>query len=429
MYLCSRTSVEIFQECPRKRWWYSFYNGTGIVAARPAVALSTGVAEHVGVAALLRGAPPKDAITEMRNAYAQSWGDINALGPNDLYHFYEQQALIIALLYAFCKRVLPEMLSRYEVLWVEQWMEHRLSDVVTFRGIPDAVLREKSTGDIYVFSLKTTARVDQGMPKRLAVDIQVMGEMWLTDRFLESYKTELRNVANTWANLRPIVACEPPDTTPVARYAAFVHSLPDRVSGVKLVYLVKGERREVKDVNGQGTGRYVTESPLVKGYFNPESNEYAYSYYVPKAENKSGRGTISRGFAPFNAWEIGPGPGLIPWLQMLDAQQVQPELGDPLARVVYAPMDLYRNQADIQDWLEQVNGQETQVGLGAEMCLENPGSSRHLNSYFPQHRQSCFSWGHPCDYWDACHTAGIKENPLSGGLYKIKEGRKEGNPI
>ena len=94
----------------------------------------------------------------------------------DEYLYQEQKALVEAQVRAYARRRLRPLLDAYEVLEVEREGEWELADGLWFMSRPDALLRDRQTGDLYIQSFKTGASWDVRKGKDAEHDAQGLSE-------------------------------------------------------------------------------------------------------------------------------------------------------------------------------------------------------------------------------------------------------------
>lgn len=236
----SRSHIECYRECPKKRYLRYHHNGTGVVPEGSYDFYETGKAFHLGVGAALQdlGSPISAATEEIRKFAAGK--DLDAA---DL-------ALAEAMAQAWIKLRLPTIARRYNVVAVEKDWEFDLSkameEPIIFMARPDAVLQEKTTGDYSALDFKTTG--------------------FLSNQWLESWSYDLQMNGHVAAIDKEYGTCE----------------------SILLEVLYKGRRNKEKNI------RY---SPLVRGYqaIDPLTGQYEYEWDYKRARS---------GWTPMNVWEF-----------------------------------------------------------------------------------------------------------------------------
>lgn len=222
-----RSGMETSWRCPRAGYLEQHYLNTGIVKDPQAYWLSTGTAVHIGLAKFLDTAQLNSGCGETTAEtyciaealdYWDKCGQDAVLSP---YCFKEQRVLIEALLWAFYYHTLPTFLETYEVLYVEQEVTEIVKGRPTYMMMsrPDAIVRDRNTGELVVISWKTIDSVTDWRRLFFKQDLQGMMEAYYAEQFLMS-KEAFESVA-----AHSVVWTEAP-----------------KISYVQTIYLVKGKR-------------------------------------------------------------------------------------------------------------------------------------------------------------------------------------------
>jgi len=391
----------------------------------------------------------------------------------DQYLAAEQAALVEAMVRAYSRRRLRPLLEQFEVLEVEREGQWLLSSWGTefvpgtrqeFRGAgaiynanelwfmsrPDALLRERSSNQLYLQSFKTAASWDVRKARDAEHDMQGLSE---------GVEVE-RRLAKWWDVLRPQAEGRFPQHTDdlhingqhcSRRMQEFLQSCPapPRILGVRYEFLLKGERWKDKDLTSRLQFEARSQrSHLVRGYLNQGmasgDEQWNFSWeYIKEGGEPSKLYYKTWKSAP--VWEHMP---IKAWIDMLDAtvmaqagaadasgQDVR-ELGytspaqatgftatHPLDDVFIPPLVVYRNDDDLRDLVESMEYQERVI---AEQVVEvegttNEGERRHLlNQYFPMSRHAC-EYPSTCPYVKLCYGGeDIRRDALASGLYKVR---------
>lgn len=428
-----RTRLLEFQRCPRARWYGYEYGSRGLTPVRMSIPLATGLQVHEGLAHLLLNPVDVDGAVHVAvHGYDQMVADRGlhaGFGDDADFAHHEQRALVEGLIQAYAVRQLPQVLECYEVVEVEQ--ENLLPmGVVQMRGEKrpllwmaraDALLIERESGDLYVLSFKTAATYDHRREAEAGHDVQGLSEIAAIEGRLNGWSDALQ-------------------ADPGAHVPAWFRKLweaNDRrapgLMGVRMEYLLKGERREDRC----SPGHWVQYSPLIRAWRRPDVNpggggfEYAWKYEWREEDRLTGdlrTRRLGRGWEPFNVWECAEVGGVKGWIELLAADKVQPEAGDCLAEQFVAPLPYFRQQADIEDWIEQAAAQEARVAR-ASAAVDGAASAAEqrslLNTYFPQHRRSC-DWPRACPFQAICFGSDqIAADPVGSGLYTWREPHHE----
>lgn len=162
--------INTFQSCPRK--WYIKYI-LGILPTKIGKALIQGKAWHSGLEVFYLGGSEADALKKMLSEVEQSKEQFYA--PED---YEEVKAKLAFFLPEWIERIGKNLHAAYEVLSVEQQFEPKLCDVYTMTIRPDAVLKEKATGNIVVPEHKTTGYSLQASIANVENGDQATGYTW-----------------------------------------------------------------------------------------------------------------------------------------------------------------------------------------------------------------------------------------------------------
>lgn len=312
----------------------------------------------------------------------------------------EQRALIEGLVraYALAPTGLQALLEQYRILEVERedvwegFTRAGLNDDgarVDFQARADGLIQERGTSDLYILSFKTASAFDYRQEASNRHDVQGLSEAAVVERRLRV-------------------------TDPDAR-----------IMGIQMVYLIKGQRTQ-----GEEGGRYVTQSSLIHPWKREgiTDAEYAwrYKWSGPDTWPDSGklRGhTLGKGWSRVDIWED---VGVKGWLDMLASGTVQSELGEPFDGVIHTPLPYFRQDRDIQDWIEQAQNQEAKVihdhKLLEDVRKQQPELMRTvINALAPGYRRSC-DWPSKCQFQEVCFgDVSMYTSPLSTGLYQLRQ--------
>lgn len=361
----------------------------------------------------------------------------NGASEFDRYLALEQAALLEGLVRAWARRGLPRLLEEYEVLEVEREGRWRLSDVALkndsgeyeeyllwFLSRPDALLRHRQTGDLALQSFKTTGQWDRRKEKDAQRDVQGLTEVVEVEQRLGEWwqVVQVHKRADGEAKGDPEVVGHS-----MYQYLASLPA-PPRISAIRYEYLLKGEResksRLAKGLSERvGFEARVQQSRLCYLWVKPGMTiadaELAHSFSWTDAEGKE-RKLAWQHWQQAPVWEQ-PG-GVKAWIDLLDQNAVQPEIGrDVLAEVAMPPMLVYRQDDDLLDVVEQLEAQETAIAqdVAAVAAAQDDGARRsELNRRFPQSRSAC-SWPGECIFVPICFGgADARRDPMGTGRYK-----------
>jgi hypothetical protein len=416
-----RSGILEFQKCPRSRFYSRHFNGKGIEKLRKSLPLVFGSAFHIGTDPLLRGEGVElavdAALTHLDQVFAVEGVDLEE--KQTAYAVEEQRAIAEGLLRAWWIEKGQRFLDEFEVLEFEQegravlkgrstktcpncsaqsskdaafcggcgqeilhesFQDHA-EIVLMFR--PDALVRERLTGDYYIVSWKTASTFGAYTINSIQTDMQSMSEV---------FGVEQANGMN--------------------------------IEGVLYLFAIKGQRK-FDDYLGFKT----QNTPLAYGWMKlgntPEEADWSwqYSWQTEEINSKTGKPvktTLGKGWKKVPIWSDYPG-GVKAWVEALAAREISPRHINPFESIFPESMPISRRGDEIESWRRQVVSQEGRVRQRAKAVELARGDEAMLDAEFPQHTQNCFSYNSPCAFFDICFKPAVKADPLGSGLYRIRQ--------
>lgn len=418
-----RSRIIAYQRCPRERYLAYHHLGKGLQRKAKSLPLQVGSAFHEGAECLLEGdieTACYRAIKYLADAFKGKGVGFDGEEATDqslVYSAQEQVALAEALIRAWGLEKLTEFLQTFEVIEVEKEgranltnnRNHRenlidsglhqesfagLDDDLVLMFRPDALVRERLSGDLYVVSWKTASMYGKRTLQQCRTDMQNMSEVWgwqeqHLQEFYEKYKDGL---------------------------PAFV---PARVEGVLYLFCVKG-KRQLDDWDNQ----WKQNSHLIYGWkklkpIDEFDDGWSWTFKYPK-EDGSGGSTLGKGWKKVPIWSEYPG-GVKQWITDLHERKVFPRHIDPFESVFPQSLPVERRADEVESWKRQVVAQEIEIPQllkEVEMAREiSPESQKEvLDECFPQYSHSCHSYS-GCSMIDICWN-GVAAEP--GELYQIR---------
>lgn len=462
-----RSGCETAWRCPRAGYLEQHYMGTGIQKYPQAYWLSVGSATHIGLAELLTCAAVRggasDCVEEPGSAQAciqQALDYWDTCGQREVlsdWQFHEQRVLIEALLWAFYYHTLPVFLETYEVLWVEK----EITEIVLGRprymmmSRPDAIVRERATGELVVISWKTIDDPTDYRRLFFKQDLQGMMEQYYSERWLrETYV------------LSPSLNCSTGEVIQRRDVASDVYG--EKIAYVQTIYLVKGKRTRQGSEGEEGEtfadeqqgAEWRQDSFLVYPYVKPSEElndadavctscrwraahapncplvntpwptmhtdeQLAWSYRYRKPGNTS-FSTLGKAFKKTLVTDTSL--TVQEWVKALHEGSVFPTGDSPLSKVIVWEKPSVRDQGMMESVVAQVketerrrhrdkktiersilSGRKLRSGVRlqpedyANLAQEEPEYMPLLDKLFPQYLTSC---NHPwrCSMTDICHT-------------------------
>ena len=445
----SRSEVEAYQDCPRYRFNQYHLLDKGVVPVAKSIPLVTGGAVHRGVEHLLNRvrigetADVEMAVQIAKDQYATDCEIAGFSGKGVqtdrqmAYTFGEQKALVEGLIRAWALVELPNIIGRYKVVAVEREVEPlEIALGVMFMARVDAEFREIGSGDYFNYSLKTMKSWNERSENSYKSDLQGVTEIWAVEEDAKRFDRVIDKLTNGCDELIKSGQFPLRSLHDIALYLT-KRKMGKKVSGVRFCILIKGERKKPDYYGNDPDALYVTYNPLIRGYkkVTPTEILYAWSWFVPKPENKSGKGTIGQGWVPFNVWESDI--SIKEWIEALNGGLIQPECGNPVRQQVVAPVEYFRDEEEIETAIREIRAQEKTIAeaikaLEGNYCIPStflPYNTQPeqveqlvLDACFPHIRKHCeFHFGGPCEYKDLCWKPEVRNDPLGSGLYQIRE--------
>lgn len=344
MIYTDRSRREAAEKCLRKRYWNYEFKDRGIVPraeGRSRFPLMTGTGVHNAIEHLAMGRTVDEAVRVGVDVYLDfECGEDERLG----HLVREQRAIIEGLTRAFALSTLPSFLSTYEVLRVEREYVVELAPSLMWMSRPDFVVRRRSDGSVFIINLKTTKRADERWVAQWPIDQQTLAE---------------------------VVAVEAAEQ--------------EKLSGVIVLGLMKGETLEYP----KGSGQWYHNSPLTQAWMKDGVMQARYEWTDIDGSTRR----LGKGWKKVPVWE--QEGGVKAWVERL--WQEDPTL--LLEQVVMLP-PILRTEYQVEAWKQAVVWQE--IAIDARMQLPSD-----LDSDFPMSTSSgnCL-WPVKCPYFSLCHENG-----------------------
>jgi hypothetical protein len=386
-----RSRIIAYQQCPRQRYLGYHIHGTGLQRKSKALPLQFGSAFHEGVEGLLLHEKVEEGVIRahdfLEDVFAAHQIGFDNETPDDVqkameYGKEEQMALAEGLLRAWWAYEGKSFLENFEVLEVEQEGRAVLSDDLVLMFRPDALVRDRQSGDLYIVSWKTCATFGPRNVNQARHDMQSMSEVWGKEEVLKDREME------HW-----------------------------RIEGVLYKWIVKGSRR--KD---NYDGLYKQGSHLIYGWQKlgtggGDDAEWSWAYEFTTEEGKTSR--LGKGWKKVPIWREYPG-GVKQWIEDLSKGEVFPRGVDTLGSVFPQALPVERREDEVESWKRQVVMQELDVADSVDR-MSSPEYAHHserhrLDVLFPQWTHSCHSYS-GCPFIPICWEGAAAE---PGELYQIR---------
>ena len=407
----SRSEIITAQVCPRKSWYSRFFGGTGIQRKRTSLPLAFGSAFHAGAEKLLAG--DVEGAVASAHLYLDLVFSNKAIEIEDdgvAYAIGEQKAIVEGLIRGWWTHEGERFLRDFEVVEVEQEGEAELAPNMVLQFRPDALVRERLSGDLYIVSWKTASTFGPWTMNQCQTDMQSMSEVWGVETNRYDYCAYCR--ADMYPDERLCRKCGK-DSPSI------------RIEGVLYLFAVKGQRKKDEYV-----GAYRQNSPLAYGWMRrgatEEDTEWAwrYGWDTEEINPKTGKavGTkLGKGFRLVPIWSEYPG-GVKAWIEDLATQRIAPRHLNALDGAFPQSLPVSRRADEIESWRRQVVAQETRTREAVEevgVFIGTKADNERIDELFPQHTHSCFRFNSKCEFFEACWNPAVKADPLASGLYQI----------
>lgn len=437
-----RSRILTHQSCPRRRYFeYEVPTSGDVNGVRPQrmdMNLLLGAAFHAGIEQLLLEAMTPSgkedtvdwAVTVALDGYQDwtgYWPQVKSVGlslePEEdaSYVYYEQAALVEALIRAYAIFVLPQVLDRFQVVDVER--EERADFSIPgftlhFLARVDGILLDKTTGEIFVLSLKTAKEWGKREDDSARHDMQGLSETRVVEQRFARWQKVLEflvNVPGMFPAHQDVVSPENGEIIPWWFVDRFIAGAPPTVSGVIMQYALKGRREN----SPKGSGRYCFNNPLIRPW--KKADDLGGSGYAIRYEFQDpmgGNHRLGKGWNRVNIWED---MGVKKWIEYLATNEIQGfSPGTAIASQFILPIEYFRNPDDMDRWERQVMHQEANVAVGRVQVREAANKEFALDRFFPMHTRAC-DWPTKCSFQEVCFgPAAYLHDPLASGLYTIR---------
>ncbi len=423
LYL-SRSPIETFRACPRQYFYNYCYQHpekefrgkiTGVIPKLYNVFFELGTAVHEGIHRLDKSASNIGEVMDTANDYIKKCGEIgwyNVDHDNEYAQDFttkELANLASSLLYCWYFFEFHELSKKYSIIAKEKPISEVFkigeSDNLIYEYRPDALLRDRQTGDVINYSLKTVTNWDWRSALDYQNALQVYTEIYGAEKILES-----------------AIAAKP----------ELKAKLPTKVRGTRFCFLVKGNREKVYGENGSYS-HDVIDNPLLRGYKNimGGSITYAHEKRYPKPENKSGYGLLTKGWEEFRIAEeptLGNSPleRLKNWIDKIRNREtigLKQGLEAILGNTIVLPDEYTKSEEEVREVIIGFKATSAEIlrKLKAYEAAKVNGKEKWgLANHFPKTHSNCTRYG-KCTYYDVCHKGSDIDILVADGVFKSRE--------
>lgn len=297
---------------------------------------------------------------------------------------------------------------------------------IIFMSRPDALLLERETQQLWLQSFKTAATWDIRKQRDAQRDMQGLSEGVEVERRLGEWWQTIHQWDGIMQGASPIFMKLKHDCSPAMFRFLKELAAPPRIMGIRYEYLLKGSRYEDKALSARcGFTCWTQGSHLTRNYVctslptrskSPvtyDLGSVCWSYEYIKEDGSDSKlysgnwqrqpvweqGTVrewidklDRSEETMSAYDptVGQEPRPLGWKS--DAQALGLTAQHPLDALFHPVLEVYRQEDEVRDWLEQTEAGEREIHEAVEKvrAARDAGERRSLlNRYFPESRHAC----------------------------------------
>lgn len=352
-FLTDRTRITTYQTCPRLRFLTFHFGGRGLVPLTTSYELWFGIVYHDALAALLvASATPEDPDPDTRLITEAGTRLASMPPPVGMPPFWsvEQRYLLEGLLWAWVLTRRDAWRAQYEVVLVEQEFTWDLGSGITLMVRLDALLRDRTTANLYYLEQKTTA--------------------WGNEKWSATFTHNAQIMAG-------ILACE--------------QALKETPAGVIVEGHVKGPRRIDTSTNSEVSGFEFQDSPLCYLWQLPDGN-------VTAKWTRNARRVF--------AGTLVTTPRT--WVESVLSPLERENCFRTLPPIM--PDRLHLARWLRQTVLQEAKIRQALRGLSEADAIR---SRELLDEVFPLHEGACeWQYGRQCSHWRFCHDQTVAGSPM-----------------
>lgn len=481
-FLIHRSAILSFKSCPYQAYLTYWYKGHGVIPTAMPQHLLIGICIHRGLQHLLehcRIEHPSgdfkekcidDAVMYAHEVYAKDilakreielkkvWNaGTKSYDVEDLnYTVKEIYNLIEALIRAFAAYRLKSFLEEYEVLEVEkEEVFESFSDIVTWLGKSDGLLRRRIDNELVVLSFKTAAEFANNTLFNILIDMQGCSEIVMVEERLD------RLYKNLHKNDGKVIGEE--ITLGLEAYLLELWRSRNRVCNVinnvkvfanQYEYLIKGKHRA--DSSEPLKFKYQTHllhpiksnavqvMQLGSGLRFGSSGSSTYEWIIPQGKLPKGKMKI----------DIADDIGVNEWISRLANLEIQPEAGNPFQDVIIGGERTIakRSLNQLKEWRISTQFEAETIARSVSQIenlqrkIQIAGETKHegwmkyqaelldilqtkLLQFFSRDGKDagiCFNYyGGKCPFTSHCHEGLHIDDGLESGMFIVREPHHE----
>jgi hypothetical protein len=364
--LVDRSRITTFHRCPRERFLGYHFGGQGIARTGMSLPLVGGIAYHSAFENILKGGDLDTVIADTLATYETEVRARGIYGIDDSHMEFliaEQSRLLDGLVRGWVATRMPLFLDRFEIHAIEQEFAFHLSPEIIQMMRLDVIARRRSDGMLFIPDFKGTGTAASYWREGFRHNDQV-----------NSY----------------ILAVQ--------------ETLQERVGGMVIEGLIKGQRKEDTALSSPFHGKEVQYSPFCYGYKHATSGEVQTEY------------TNRKGFVKIASWDHFT---TIEWMEKMGEETVRDQF---LVMEIPSP-----EKRELERWRRQTVKQELRIAEGIKLiefaCTTERELEREevLDEYFPQTRSNCHRFNSHCPFEVVCYDGVVESDPIGSGFFQARE--------
>jgi hypothetical protein len=365
--LVDRSRITTFHRCPRERFLGYHFGGQGIARTGMSLPLVGGIAYHSAFENILKGGDLDTVIAETLATYETEVRARGIYGIDDSHMEFliaEQSRLLDGLVRGWVATRMPLFLDRFEIHAIEQEFAFHLSPEIIQMMRLDVIARRRSDGMLFIPDFKGTGTA--------------------ANYWREGFKHN--DQVNSY-----ILAVQ--------------ETLQERVGGMVIEGLIKGQRKEDTALSSPFHGKEVQYSPFCYGYKHATSGEVQTEY------------TNRKGFVKIASWDHFT---TTEWMEKMGEETVRDQF---LVMEIPSP-----EKRELERWRRQTVKQELRIANGIKLLDLSANEEMReevLDEYFPQTRSNCHRFNSHCPFEVVCYDGIVESDPIGSGFFQPRESHHE----
>lgn len=434
-----RSRILALQRCPRMRFYEYHCLGTGIRHKKLTLALEVGTLIHLGRSYLLEGKDIEQAVEltlmKLDEDFKSAEIDLE-LSESQLYVYEEQRAFVEAAIRVWYFVMFPKVMEDYEVVSIPKATGDKDWGIVYEKAIEPEIEWTLSPPSLIISTCTKCNHTEEFGAIPITINkgkCVKCGEETIIEKHnkitfmsrpdsilrskttkgivVDSFKTTSMNSILVWNEEGEQVDKNKYDDQGISELIAVEKLLEEEVESIRMEFFIKGSRKKSTYYNLDGTKeqRKMQQSFLVHPW---KKDSIAGVEYATKWEWRDELGytkKLGKGWVRVDIWKDMP---IKEWIDILISDE---DNYSDLNELFITPFPYNRSTEDIEEWLDSVRYQESQVArhldylraiepklVGYRESEAGKSYKKALNEYFPKNRENCYSFGRFCNYASIC---------------------------